>query len=119
MTIGSGRATTQGRDTPFTRQSSKRPGSTTWPGSRPPGKRPIPPTPLNAHRLPAISGVECTSYRAKFERYQAEALAFQHVPVNALQGIVCNGANEEASLKEMVHNSAVALTVQSLPAWYL
>lgn len=56
---------------------------------------------------------------AKFERYQAEALAFQHVPVSALQGMVCNGSDQEASLTEMVHNSGAALTVQSLPAWYL
>lgn len=56
---------------------------------------------------------------AKFERYQAEALAYQHVPVSALQGIVCHGAAEEASLKEMVHNSAQDLAVHARPGWYV
>lgn len=55
----------------------------------------------------------------KLARYQAEALAFQHVPVAAIQGIVCHGAAEEASLKEMVHNSAPDLAVHSRPGWYV
>lgn len=55
----------------------------------------------------------------KLARYQAEALAHGHVPISALQGIVCHGGAEETSLKEMVHNSAPDLAVYSRPGWYL
>ena len=55
----------------------------------------------------------------KLTRYQAEALAHRHVPVAALQGVVCHGAEEETSLKEMVHNSQQDLAVYSRPGWYL
>ena len=56
---------------------------------------------------------------AKFDRYQAEALAHQHVPVGALKGIICNGPAQEASLKKLVQNAAVNLDVHSKPDWYV
>jgi hypothetical protein len=55
----------------------------------------------------------------KFARYQAEALAYQHVPAAALQGVVCHGGEQETDLTEMVHNSNVALKVMSRPGWYV
>ena len=55
----------------------------------------------------------------KVARYQAEALAYQHVPVAALQGIVCHGGEQEADLAEMVHNLNAALKVMSRPGWYV
>jgi len=55
----------------------------------------------------------------KFERYNAEALVYRHLPVEALQGIVCNGEAEEAELTKMVHNSGRALAVHRRPEWYL
>ena len=55
----------------------------------------------------------------KLTRYQAEALAHLHVPVSALQGVVCHGAAEETSLQEMVHNSQQVLAVHSRPGWYV
>jgi hypothetical protein len=55
----------------------------------------------------------------KLARYQAEALAFQHVPVSALQGVVCHDGEQEAGLVEMVHNSHAALKVVSRPGWYV
>lgn len=54
----------------------------------------------------------------KFERYQAEALAHGHVPLAALNGIVCCGAEEETRLRELVHNLGVALSVASRPSWF-
>ena len=54
----------------------------------------------------------------KLTRYQAEALVHQHVPVSALQGIVCHRAEEETPLREMVHNSGQDLAVHSRPGWY-
>ena len=55
----------------------------------------------------------------KLARYQAEALAYQHVPVEALQGVVCHGGEQETALVEMVHNSHTGLTVVSKPGWYV
>ena len=55
----------------------------------------------------------------KVARYQAEALAHRHVPVTALQGVVCNSAAQEPVLAEMVHNSNAAVTVLSRPEWYV
>ena len=55
----------------------------------------------------------------KFERYNAEALAHQHVPVGALQGVVCHNGEQETVLVEMVHNSNAALKVMSRPGWYV
>lgn len=55
----------------------------------------------------------------KLARYQAEALAYRHVSVSALQGIVCHDTEQEAALAEMVHNSTAALTVMSRPGWYV
>jgi len=54
----------------------------------------------------------------KFERYNAEALVYRHLPVEALHGIICHGETEEAQLKEMVHNSQRKLAVHSRPGWY-
>ena len=55
----------------------------------------------------------------KLARYQAVALAYQHVPVAALQGVVCHGGEQETVLLEMVHNSNAALKVMSRPGWYV
>lgn len=55
----------------------------------------------------------------KLARYQAEALAYRHVPASALQGIVCHGTEQETVLTKTVHNSRAALTVMSRPAWYV
>lgn len=55
----------------------------------------------------------------KLARYQAEALAYQRVPVAALQGVVCHGAEQETALAEMVHNAHAGLTVMSKPGWYV
>jgi len=76
------------------------------------------------HRLPwdlwaAKDFARDASKPAKFERYNAEALVYQHVPVSALQGIVCQGPAEEARLKEMVHNAAVDLAVHARSGWYV
>lgn len=55
----------------------------------------------------------------KVARYQAEALAYRQVPVDALQGVVCHNAEPEAILTEMVHNSSATLKVMSMPGWYV
>ena len=55
----------------------------------------------------------------KFERYQAEALAYKHVPVAALHGIACHGEDQVVRLKEIVHNLAAGFDVVSRPGWYV
>lgn len=54
----------------------------------------------------------------KVERYQAEALAFQHVPVDALLGIACY--NDSAKTKAEQYAAAAGATVRVLsqPSWY-
>ncbi len=55
----------------------------------------------------------------KLARYQAEALAYKHVPISAIQGVVCHGADEENSLTKMVHNLAPDLALHAKPGWYV
>ncbi len=55
----------------------------------------------------------------KLARYQAETLAYQHVPIAAIQGVVCHGADEATDLTEMVHNLALDLAVHARPGWYI
>jgi hypothetical protein len=54
----------------------------------------------------------------KFERYQAEALAHGHVPLDALTGVVCHGAPEEARVRDLVQNAGVRLSVACRPTWF-
>lgn len=54
----------------------------------------------------------------KFERYQAEALVHQHLPVTALAGIVCHGPARETHLRQLVQNMGLDLTVAARPGWY-
>lgn len=54
----------------------------------------------------------------KFERYQAEALIYKHVPVAALNGIVCHGTDQEAFLRDVMQNTQVQLPVASRPGWF-
>jgi hypothetical protein len=55
----------------------------------------------------------------KLARYQAEALAYRHVPVTALHGLVCYGADEERQLREMLRATAAPLEVLRRPDWFL
>lgn len=54
----------------------------------------------------------------KFDRYMAEALAHQHIPVAALGGVVCQRPTEEAHLRHLVQNAGVRLEVASRPTWF-
>jgi hypothetical protein len=55
----------------------------------------------------------------KFERYQAEALVHQHMPVSALTGLVCNGRVQEARLQQLAQSLRLNITIASKPNWYL
>jgi len=55
---------------------------------------------------------------AKFERYQAEALAYGHVPVAALLGIACHNQTAHASVTADMAATGVAISARIWPSWY-
>ncbi len=58
------------------------------------------------------------SYPDKMERYQAEALAHQHVPPSALLGIGCVSDAMRPAIESSVHATGLALQVFARPGWY-
>jgi hypothetical protein len=54
----------------------------------------------------------------KFERYQAEALVHRHLPVAALNGIVCYGPAQQAHLEQLATGLRLNITIASRPNWY-
>jgi len=54
----------------------------------------------------------------KFERYQAEALIYQHVPIEALLGVVCYHQHIGIDLKKEVRDAGLSLDIKSIPGWY-
>lgn len=55
---------------------------------------------------------------AKFERYQAEALVHQHMPVSALLGAVCCCAVLKQDIEQQVAARGLNLAVHARPGWY-
>lgn len=54
----------------------------------------------------------------KVERYQAEALIHKHLPLDSLDGIVCNSELVEADLKKEIAKRGLTLTTANKPSWY-
>lgn len=54
----------------------------------------------------------------KIERYQAEALVHQHLPVEALIGAVCYTESEKDVLNKMISDRGLQLNVHAKPSWY-
>jgi ssDNA thymidine ADP-ribosyltransferase, DarT len=54
----------------------------------------------------------------KVERYQAEALVHRHLPLESLDGIVCNSELVEADLKNEIASRGLTLTTAQKPSWY-
>lgn len=54
----------------------------------------------------------------KFERYQAEALIYQHMPIGALVGIACVNEAVAAQLRAQVAAAGADLKVAVTPGWY-
>ncbi|WP_109513750.1 type II toxin-antitoxin system toxin DNA ADP-ribosyl transferase DarT [Pseudomonas ovata] len=54
----------------------------------------------------------------KMERYQAEALIHEHVPVAALLGIVCYNEDLQRWVTEEVRQRQLDLPVHARPGWY-
>jgi hypothetical protein len=55
---------------------------------------------------------------AKKERYQAEALLWQHVPLEALQGVCCYTQAVGQGIKEEIANRGLSFKVGVQPGWY-
>lgn len=54
----------------------------------------------------------------KKERYQAEALAWKHVPLNALLGLCCYSADVPDQLKQQVETRGLTFNVAVQRNWY-
>ncbi len=54
----------------------------------------------------------------KVERYQAEALVHDSVPVEALMGLACYGRDQEAAMTDEVTRRRLSLKVLVRPGWY-
>jgi hypothetical protein len=54
----------------------------------------------------------------KQQRYQAEALVYQHVPLEALLGIVCYNVSVQRDLELLIEEHDVKTTVRTIPQWY-
>jgi hypothetical protein len=54
----------------------------------------------------------------KSERYQAEALVYEHLPVGALLGIVTYNDEEEEKVRARVDEHGLYLDVHVRPSWY-
>lgn len=55
---------------------------------------------------------------AKFERYQAEALVHQHLPVGGLLGIVCYTEELKTFIEQQVQYRDLNLRVYARTGWY-
>ena len=55
---------------------------------------------------------------AKFERYQAEALVYQHCPVSGLIGIICYSEVVKIKVEAQVKANGLELPVYSRSEWY-
>ena len=53
-----------------------------------------------------------------FERYQAEALVYQHLPVHALLGIVCFTEDWESQIEQALRERNLDLPVHTRREWY-
>jgi hypothetical protein len=52
------------------------------------------------------------------ERYQAEALVHQHLPITGLLGIVCYTQSVKDSLDTHIQREGLKLDVRVMPQWY-
>lgn len=55
---------------------------------------------------------------AKFERYQAEALVLQHLPIEGLLGIVCYTDKLQHAIQRQLQTRDLTLTVHTRTGWY-
>lgn len=54
----------------------------------------------------------------KFERYQAEALVYQHLPVEALMGVACYSQAVRQKVEAAIFSAGISVNVVARPDWY-
>lgn len=54
----------------------------------------------------------------KVERYQAEALVYKRLPIDALLGMVCYSDSVESSLKAQLAERSLTVNILTKPTWY-
>lgn len=54
----------------------------------------------------------------KVERYQAEVLVHQHLPVEALMGVVCYTDSLKSVIEEQARQRSLNLNIQTMKGWY-
>lgn len=54
----------------------------------------------------------------RIERYQAEALIHQHLPVNGLSGLACHGPGERRAIESAIADRGLGLRLAERPEWY-
>lgn len=75
------------------------------------------------HRLP-WKGLQAHDFEkdpedpGKSERYQAEALVYQHVPIDSVMGLVCYNEDVESMVVEAVKRRGLQLKVDVYPGWF-
>jgi hypothetical protein len=55
----------------------------------------------------------------KLEHYQAEALVHQHLPIEAVLGVICYRAEQQAQVQGSCDNLGLLTKVLCKPDWYL
>ena len=55
---------------------------------------------------------------AQIERYQAEALIYEHLPTEALLGVVCYTNAVKVMLESQVQVRGLTLDIRAIPGWY-
>lgn len=55
----------------------------------------------------------------RFERYQAEALVYRRVPVDALIGVVCYSDPVKSEVVDLANELDIQIDIRKLPQWYL
>jgi hypothetical protein len=54
----------------------------------------------------------------KVERYQAEALAYRHVPIEGILGVACCNDHVKAELESLLEGTQLAGKIITKPRWY-
>ncbi len=54
----------------------------------------------------------------KVGRYQAESLAYKHVPIEGLLGITCYDGTVKQRIENEVHSRGLSVKIKAIPGWY-
>jgi ssDNA thymidine ADP-ribosyltransferase, DarT len=55
----------------------------------------------------------------RFEKYQAEALVYKHVPLDAMHAIMCHNDSVKADVEKAAVDKGINIKTVTRPSWYL